>query len=95
MSLVLSTDISEERITSIIRVTTIGELGTMLTVTSNRSMLHRNNCNFITLMIEAMRSSEMSVLTRATRGHIQERGILHSHRRENLLTYIALTGWTL
>jgi hypothetical protein len=32
------TDVSEERITSIIRVTTIGELGT-LAVTSNPSML--------------------------------------------------------
>jgi hypothetical protein len=31
------TDDSEERITSIIRVTRIGELGTTLAVTSNRS----------------------------------------------------------
>jgi hypothetical protein len=30
------TDVSEERSTSFIRVTTIGELGTTLTVTSNR-----------------------------------------------------------
>jgi hypothetical protein len=33
------TDISEERIASIIRVTRIGELGTMFAVTSNRSTL--------------------------------------------------------
>jgi hypothetical protein len=26
---------------------------------------------------------------------IPEDGILHSHRRENLKSYIALTGWTL
>jgi hypothetical protein len=32
------------------------------------------------------------VLTRATRLHIRE-GILHSHRREYLKYYIALTGW--
>jgi hypothetical protein len=27
--------------------------------------------------------------------YIQEYGILHSHRRENLKPYITLTGWTL
>jgi hypothetical protein len=27
--------------------------------------------------------------------HIPEDDILHSHRRENLKSYIALTGWTL
>jgi hypothetical protein len=34
------TDVSEELSASFIRVTRIGELGTMLTVTSNRCMLH-------------------------------------------------------
>jgi hypothetical protein len=48
-----------------------------------------------TLKMEAIRSSEMSVLTRATRRNIQEDAILHSHRRENLKYYIALIGWTL
>jgi hypothetical protein len=46
-------------------------------------------------MMEAIRSSETSVLTRAARRHIPEDGILHSHRRENFNSYIALTGWTL
>jgi hypothetical protein len=36
------TDVSEECITSIIRVTGIGELGKMLAVTSKRSTLRRN-----------------------------------------------------
>jgi hypothetical protein len=46
-------------------------------------------------MMEAIYSSEMSVLTRATRRKIAEDGILHSHRRENLKSYIALTGWAM
>jgi hypothetical protein len=36
------------------------------------------------LMIEAIRSSETPILTRATWHHITEDGILHSHRREIL-----------
>jgi hypothetical protein len=46
-------------------------------------------------LMEDTRSSETSVLTSATRRHIPEDDILHSHRRENLKSYIALTGWVL
>jgi hypothetical protein len=67
------TDVSEERSASIIWGTRIGDVGTMLAVTSNRRKL---------------RSSETSVLTRATRRNIPEDDILHSHRRENLKFYI-------
>jgi hypothetical protein len=46
-----------------------------------------------TLMMKAIRSSETSVLKRATGHKIPEDGILHSHRRDNLKSYIALTNW--
>jgi hypothetical protein len=104
------TDVWEELSASIIRVTRIDELGTTLAVTSNRSTLWRNtkvrrllvtasvvpsSQILVTLMMEALSSSETSVLTRATRCHIPEHGILHSHRSENLKSYIELTGWAL
>jgi hypothetical protein len=41
-----------------------------------------------TLKMEAIRSSEMSLSKISTRRHIPEDGILHSHRRENLKSYI-------
>jgi hypothetical protein len=45
--------------------------------------------------METIRSSETSVLARATRLHIPEGGILHSHRLEILKSYIQLAGWAL
>jgi hypothetical protein len=70
-------DVSGERLASIIRLKETSDLVT-LAVTINWS----------TLMMEAIRSSETSIPTRTTRGHIPEYGILHSHRRENHKSYI-------
>jgi hypothetical protein len=89
----MKTDVSDERISSIIRLRRISELGT-LAVTNNVCALRRNTllgvlrllvtANAVpsslilyTLIMEAILSFESSVLTGATLRNIQEYGILH------------------
>jgi hypothetical protein len=84
----VKTDVSEESSTSIIFLRSMRRLLVTANVVSSTSIL-------VTLMKELIRSSETSVLSRATRRHIKENSILHSHCRENIKSYIALSGWTL
>jgi hypothetical protein len=62
----------------------IGELGTLAIFLRSviRLLVTANVCS-------------SQIPTRATRRNIPEDGILHSHRREYLKPYIALTGWAL
>jgi hypothetical protein len=91
------TDVSEELSASFIRVTRIGELGTTLVVSNNRRTLRRNAkfTDFCHPDEGCAKFLPNSVLTRATRRNIAEDAIRHSHSREYLKSYIALTGWTL
>jgi hypothetical protein len=91
------TDVLEEGIAPNIRVNRIRELGTTLAVTSYVVTVNVVPSSLVldTLMMQAIRSSETSVLTRAIRRHIPEDGMFHSHRRETFKSYIALTGWAL
>jgi hypothetical protein len=66
------TDVSEECIASIIRVITIGDLGTTIAITSNRNTLQllvtasvaSSTQILVALMMEAIRSSETLVFAR-------------------------------
>jgi hypothetical protein len=64
----------------IFKLTSSNQLVTANVVTSSPIL--------VTLMMEALSSSKILVLTRATQHNITQDAILHSHRRENLKSYI-------
>jgi hypothetical protein len=78
-------DVSEELCASIIRVTRIGELGTLAHFVFLRSVRRLlvtasvvpSSPILVTLMKEALSSSETSALTRTTRRHTPKDDILH------------------
>jgi hypothetical protein len=57
--------------------------------------IHSSSPIPVNMMIGSIHSSETSVFRKITRRNILEDGILLSHCRENLKSYIALTGWAL
>jgi translation elongation factor EF-G len=74
----LRVDVSEERVAPVLQYYTV----------SYRVSLVLARVISSTLKMKATRSSETSVHNKRTRCHIQEDSIPHSHRRENLKSYI-------
>jgi hypothetical protein len=98
------TDVSEESITSLIKVKIIGPRNNV----SSHIVFHRSVLRLLvtvngvpsspilaTLMMEVIRSSETSILTRTTQCNNLENGILRSRRRENLKSYTQERGLSL
>jgi hypothetical protein len=84
----LRTDVSEDRIASIFRAHECEQVTerSYKLLYRHRLVVCSHSCS---LKMEAIRSSETSVLKRATRCHLPEDDNHHSHRRGNLKSYIS------
>jgi hypothetical protein len=80
------TDASEELSASIIIMTRIGEVQRTAKFVPSSPIL-------VTMMMEALSSSETLILTRIRGRNIPEDDILHSHRRKNLKSYEGRYVW--
>jgi hypothetical protein len=74
--LLLGANVWEEQIASLIRVTRLGDLGSVLRLPLTINV-DPSSPILVTLMMEAIRSSETPALRRVARSNIPEDGILH------------------
>jgi hypothetical protein len=101
------TDVLEGGITSIFRVTRIDELGRASAVTSNRNphvlqyfFAACIGCKFLAHQFLSPDDGGDMFLRNISSykshpAYTPEDDILHCHRRENLKSFIALTGWVM
>jgi hypothetical protein len=94
---VIRTEVSEERITSIIRVKRIGQHSSIVFVHSMSRLLVTanvvpNSPILVPMIMEVIRSPETSVPTRATQRNIPEGGTLQKKIRVTTLDGIAICG---
>jgi hypothetical protein len=88
------TDVSDERIASIIKVTRIGDVE--ITLAFLRGILcYQLQLTFLFRRFLSRWWRKRYIPTRVTRRNIPADFFLHSHCSGNLKSYIALSGWTL
>jgi hypothetical protein len=87
---VVRTDVSEELSASLISVHLVFLRSVRLLLVT--AIVVPNSLILVTLMKEALSSSEKIGSYNSRTANFPDDAILHSHRRENLKSYIALSG---
>jgi hypothetical protein len=88
------TDVSEELSASFIRVTRIGAIGTTVAVLFLVTAEVPRSLIYVTLIMEAIRSFEPSVLTRATRRNILQTYIFQNGLLLKIIPRLMSVTWT-